>query len=194
MHSFQRLCIYCGSSNHVASSYKVAARALGAMLANQNVGIVYGGGSVGLMNELALGALAEGGEVIGVIPEKLQELELGRTDLSQLIVVPDMHARKKTMADLSDGFIALPGGFGTLEELFEATTWSQLQFHNKPVGILNIDGYFDALLAFVAHCAQEGFIRPMHTQLLNVHTDPEVLIEHMRHARIPELQEWIQDP
>jgi uncharacterized protein (TIGR00730 family) len=164
------------------------------MLANQDVGIVYGGGSVGLMNELAQGALAEGGEVIGVIPEKLQELELAKDDLSQLIVVPDMHARKKTMADLSDGFIALPGGFGTLEELFEATTWSQLQFHNKPVGILNIDGYFDALLAFVAHCSQEGFIRPLHSQLLNVHTDPEALIERMRHARIPELKEWIQDP
>ncbi len=194
MHSFQRLCVFCGSSNHVASSYKTAARSLGAMLAGQRVGIVYGGGSVGLMNELALGALAEGGEVIGVIPEKLLKLELARTDLSDLIVVPDMHVRKKTMADLSDGFIALPGGFGTLEELFEATTWSQLRFHNKPVGILNVDGYFDALLAFVDHCGQEGFIRPLHTRLLNVHTDPEALIERMRHARIPELQEWIQDP
>lgn len=194
MRTFRRLCVYCGSSNHVAPVYKEAARSLGTFLAERNVGIVYGGGSVGLMNELAEGGLSKGGEVIGVIPEKLLELELAHTGLSELIVVPDMHARKKTMAELSDGLLALPGGYGTLEELFEATTWTQLQIHDKPVGILNVLGYFDQLLSFVDHAVQEGFVRPAHQALISVHADPETLLAKMHNTHAPELREWIADP
>ena len=194
MRAFRRLCVYCGSSNHVAPAYKEAARTFGAFLAGQGIGIVYGGGSVGLMNALAEGGLSKGGEVIGVIPEKLLELELAHKGLSELFVVPDMHARKMKMADLADGLVALPGGYGTLEELFEATTWTQLQIHDKPIGILNINGYFDRLLSFVAHAVQEGFVRPAHQSLINVHTDPEALLSNMSRSRTPDLQEWIADP
>ena len=194
MRSFRRLCVFCGSSNHVDARYREAARGLGTLLAQREIGIVYGGGSVGLMNEVAAGALERGGEVIGVIPEKLLELELAREDLTELIVVSDMHTRKKTMADLADGFIALPGGFGTLEELFEATTWSQLRYHDKPVGLLNVDGYFDLLLAFVVHCADEGFIRHAHTSLLQVDPDPNKLLAKIKCAEIPRLEGWIEDP
>ncbi len=194
MHAFRRLCVYCGSSNHVASEYKAAARRLGTFLAERNIEIVYGGGSVGLMNEVAEGGLEAGGHVIGVIPEQLLKLELAHARLSELIVVSDMHARKRTMAELADGFIALPGGYGTLEELFEATTWSQLQIHDKPVGLLNVEGYFDRLLSFVDHAVQEGFVRPAHRPLLSVHTDPETLLVTMRSTHAPNLREWIADP
>ncbi|MCX6896985.1 MAG: TIGR00730 family Rossman fold protein, partial [Verrucomicrobia bacterium] len=137
MRTFRRLCVYCGSSNHVPETYFAAARAVGTLLAERGIGVVYGGGRTGLMGAVATAALAAGGEVIGVIPEKLRALELDHGGLTELRVVDSMHARKLMMAELSDGFMALPGGFGTLEEIFEATTWTQLNYHRKPAGLLN---------------------------------------------------------
>ena len=187
------ICVYCGSSSAVRPAFRGAAREVGRVLARRGLGLVYGGGSVGLMDEVATGALEGGAPVIGVIPEKLLALELGRADLTELRVVPDMHARKKTMADLSDAFVALPGGYGTLEELFEAVTWTQLNYHRKPVGILNVDGYYDALITFLERAAAEGFVRPMHTGLVLVDTDPDRLLDRLAVAVIPTLDQWIDD-
>ncbi len=192
MRSLSRVCVYCGSSDAVSPSYKRAARDLGAYLVREGLGVVYGGGSVGLMNEVADSALAAGGEVIGVIPEKLLALELGRDDLTELRVVQGMHARKLEMATLSDAFVALPGGYGTLEELFEVTTWTQLEYHAKPVGLLNVDGYYDHLLAFIEHAAVEGFIRPIHRDLICVATTPEALLEQLRNKDLPVLDQWLR--
>lgn len=185
--------MYCGSSSAVRAPFRAAAREMGRVLAARGLGLVYGGGSVGLMDEVASGALAGGATVVGVIPEKLLALELGRTDLTELRVVPDMHARKKTMADLSDGFVALPGGYGTLEELFEAVTWTQLNYHHKPIGILNVEGYYDALVDFLARAVAEGFVRPIHAGLVLVDTDPGRLLDRMEGAVIPSLEQWIDD-
>ena len=134
-----------------------------------------------------------GGEVIGVIPEKLQALELGKTDITELIVVPDMHARKKQMADLSDAFIALPGGYGTMEELFEAITWTQLAYHSKPVGLLDVAGYYAPLRAFLAHMVQEGFVRPLHAPLVQSHDDASTLLDALAALKLPSLASWIDD-
>ncbi len=190
---FQRICVYCGSSNGVRPQYKEAAEALGRLIARRGLGLVYGGGSVGLMGRVAAGALAEGGEVIGVIPEKLMGLELGRTDLTELLVVPDMHTRKKKMADLSDAFVALPGGYGTLEELFEAVTWTQLNYHKKPVGLLNVEGYYDALVDFLERAVAENFVRSVHAELVLVDADPDRLLRRMQEVELPDLHSWIDD-
>ncbi len=192
MRRFERICVYCGSSVGARPAYAEAARRLGTLLAERGVGLVYGGGSIGLMNEVADAALARGGEVIGVIPDKLQALELGKVECTELRVVPDMHTRKKVMADLSDGFVALPGGYGTLEELFEAVTWTQLGYHAKPVGLLDVDGYFQHLLDFLAHVRREGFVRPEHPRL-EVSNDPEALLEALANAEWPTLESWIDD-
>lgn len=193
MATFQRVCVYCGSSRGSDPAYTLAARALGTHLATSGIELVYGGGSVGLMNEVAEGALRAGGRVIGVIPEKLMALELGRRDLTELILVPDMHTRKKTMADRSDAFIALPGGYGTLEELFEAVTWTQLNYHRKPVGLLNVSGYYDALVAFLARAVADGFVRSLHAGLIVVDDDVDRLLDRMAGADLPELSRWIDD-
>jgi uncharacterized protein (TIGR00730 family) len=190
---FRRVCVYCGSSTQVRPVFLQAARSFGANLARRGVVVVYGGGNVGLMGEVAQGALEAGGQVIGVIPEKLRALELARGDLTELHVVPDMHARKKLMADLSDAFVALPGGYGTLEELFEAITWTQLSYHTKPVGILDVDGYYQALIAFIARAQQEGFVRPAHRALVQVADDPDVLLGKLETVRLPQLEQWIDD-
>lgn len=190
---FRRVCVYCGSSNHVKPVFKEAAEELGGIVARRGWGLVYGGGSVGLMDRVAEGALRAGGEVIGVIPEKLMGLELGRTDLTELRVVPDMHTRKKTMADLSDAFVALPGGYGTLEELFEAVTWTQLNYHAKPVGLLNVDGFYDALVDFLERAVAERFVRSIHADLVLVDADPHRLLTRMTEARLPQLHQWIDD-
>jgi len=194
MRTFRRICVYCGSSNDVAQPYFEAATAVGQMLAERGIGLVFGGGRVGLMGAVADAALAAGGEVLGVIPHKLQSLELGHSDCTELFIVDSMHARKMMMAQLSDGFMALPGGFGTLEELFEVTTWTQLNYHKKPVGVLNVGGYYDALLAFVAHAAGEGFIRPLHKHLIASADTPEGLLEALGEADIPDLARWIERP
>ena len=146
------------------------------------------------MGIVADAALAAGGEVLGVIPDKLQALELGHDGLTELFVVDSMHARKMLMAQLSDGFVALPGGFGTIEEIIEVTTWSQLNYHRKPVGLLNVDGYYDHLLAWIRGAVTEGFIHEPHRNLLQAATTPEDLLELLATAKIPELTEWLVEP
>lgn len=194
MRNFRRICVFCGSSEGRDPMYLQAAGELGAFLARRRIGVVYGGGKVGLMGAVADGALAEGGEVIGVIPEKLKSLEVGHDGLSELFVVDSMHARKAMMAHLSDAFIALPGGWGTLEEVFEVTTWTQLNYHRKPVGLLNIAGYFDHLRNFIRHACDSGFIRPVHSNLMQVAATPDELLEALAGAEIPEIGKWIKKP
>ncbi len=162
----KRLCVFAGSNAGVRAEYAVAARALARECAARSLGIVYGGGSVGLMGVLADTALAEGAEVIGVIPGPLATKELAHAGLSELRVVASMHERKATMNALADGFIALPGGLGTFEETLEVLTWAQLGIHAKPVGVLNVEGYYDGLLRWLAHAAAEGFVRREHLGLL----------------------------
>jgi uncharacterized protein (TIGR00730 family) len=191
---FRRICVYCGSSDGSRPEYAESARALGAFLARRGIGLVYGGGRVGLMGAMADGALAAGGEVLGVIPEKLRAREVAHQGLTELFVVDSMHARKTMMAYLSDAFIAMPGGWGTLEETFEVTTWAQLNYHLKPVGLLNVCGYYDRLLHFFEHAVAEGFIRPMLRGLIVSATEPEVLLDLLAHAEIPELGRWIDKP
>ncbi len=184
--TFRRICIYCGSAPGRDPRFVEVARAVGDGLARRGIGIVYGGGKVGLMGAVADAALAAGGQVFGVIPQKLRDVEVGHDGLTELFVVDSMHARKMMMAQLSDAFIALPGGFGTLEELFEATTWSQLGYHSKPVGLLNAAGYYDHLLAFLDHGADQGFIRPLHRPLLQSAPDLEGLLDALARAEIPQ--------
>ena len=186
--SFRRVAVFCGSSGGTGDQYLAAAREAGRTLAAAGIEIVFGGGRVGLMGAVADAALAAGGRVIGVIPEKLMALEVGHTGLSELHLVPDMHTRKELMARLSDAFIALPGGFGTLDEVFEAATWTQLNYHLKPVGLLNVDGYYDRLIEFVTHAGQEGFIRPQHHSLLQVDTTIPGLLDRLARCEIAPLR------
>jgi uncharacterized protein (TIGR00730 family) len=173
----RRICVFCGSSKGTRPSYAEAARKVGGLLGKWGVGIVYGGGQIGMMGILADAALEAGGEVIGVIPRFLIDRELGHSGVTELRVVETMHERKALMADLSQAFIALPGGFGTLEELCEMLTWSQLGLHNNPCGVLNIDGFFDPLLSFLDHAVEEGFLAPPHRDLLIESRDPELLMD-----------------
>ncbi|WP_080905316.1 TIGR00730 family Rossman fold protein [Parabacteroides sp. Marseille-P3160] len=176
----KRITVYCGSSTGSDPEYKKQAYALGQLLAEQKIGLVYGGGKVGLMGELANGALDAKGEVIGVIPAFLEEKELAHPDASEMIVTQTMHERKEKMCSLGDGFIALPGGFGTLEELFETVTWAQLGLHRKPIGLLNTGGYFDALLRFIDETIEKKFIKPEYRSLLLVGEQPSDLLGQMR--------------
>ena len=162
----KRLCVFCGSSAGVRPGYADSARALATELVRRGIGLVYGGGSVGLMGAVADAVLDGGGEVIGVIPGPLASRELAHPNLTELRVVGSMHERKATMAALADGFVALPGGLGTLEETLEILTWSQLGIHRKPVGVLNVEGYYDGLLRFLAHAVREGFVREEHVALV----------------------------
>jgi len=162
----KKICVYCGSSKFADEKYYELAYSVGQQLAQNGIGVVYGGGNVGLMGNVANGALDAGGEVLGVIPHYLKELELAHEGLTQLYITQSMHERKALMAHLSDGFIALPGGYGTLEELAEVTTWSQLNYHHKPVGLLNAFGFYDHLLQWIEHAHQEKFIRGKHRQLI----------------------------
>ena len=172
-----RLCVFCGSQLGTDPRYQEAAIALGALMAQRGYGLVYGGGRVGLMGIIADAVLRHGGEVIGVIPERMQTRELAHHGVTQLQVVPTMHARKARMAELAQGFIAMPGGYGTFDELFEIITWAQLRLHNKPIGLLNVAGYFDALLACITHAIQEGFIKTEHQQLAVSATAPIDLLD-----------------
>jgi len=190
--SFERICVYCGSNPGKRPEFAEAAQNLGVYLAEQGITIVYGGGDVGLMGILANSALAAGGKVIGVIPEKLKSLEVGHTGLTELYVVDDMHTRKAKMAELSDAFIAMPGGFGTLEETFEVTTWSQLNYHFKPIGLLNVAAYYDHLIAFVNHSISEGFVREVHAGLLKYSDSPSELVELLSETKIPKIEDWIE--
>jgi len=162
----RRLAVYCGSASPPDPRYLSLAREVGAVLAQRGIGVVYGGGKVGLMGALADGALAAGGEVIGVIPDALVGRELAHAGLTELHVVNTMHQRKKAFTDLSDGFVTLPGGVGTMDELWEAVSWAQLGYHDKPVGLLNAFGYYDGLIAFNRHMMATGFVRPAHANIL----------------------------
>ena len=190
----KRVCVYCGSSSGANPIHREAAEQLGALLAARGIGLVYGGGNVGLMGILADAALRAGGEVIGVIPAALMDKELGHTGVTKLHVTASMHERKQLMADLSDGFISLPGGIGTLEELFETFTWLQLGFHDKPVGLLNVDGFHDHLLTFLRHVAGEKFLRAEHLDSLLVESDGSALLERMARFRAPVLAKWEAHP
>ena len=171
------ICVYCGSSPGRQPEYVQAAQALGAEIGRRGIRLVYGGARVGLMGEVARAALAAGGKVIGVMPQALVDQEIACVSDIELRVVKDMHERKAAMADLSDGFIAMPGGFGTFEEFFEVLTWQQLGIHSKPCGLLNIQGYYDGLLSFINHAVEEMFIHHINKDLILVSKDPAQLIE-----------------
>ncbi len=170
------ICVYCGSRHGARPSYTAAARALGAAIGARGWQLVYGGGKVGLMGEVADATLAAGGRVVGIIPESLQQREVGHLGLSELHVVPTMHLRKQMMAERADLFIALPGGIGTLEELYEVWTWRQLGYHCHPIGLLNTEGYYDELLRFMGRSVTEGFLSDEQHRALQVGTDAEALL------------------
>jgi len=171
------VCVYCGSSSGDRAEYAEAARKLGALLARRGIRLVFGGGSVGLMGVLADAVLKGGGEVIGVIPHRLRTAELAHEGVTEMIAVDSMHARKQRMVELADAFIALPGGIGTMDELFETWTWLQLGIHAKPVGLLNVASYYDSLIEFLRQMADRGFIRASHLDWLQVDRDAERLLE-----------------
>jgi uncharacterized protein (TIGR00730 family) len=186
-----RICVFCGSSPGRSSDFTAMARRLGALLAERGIGLVYGGGNVGLMGVVADAVLERNGEVIGVIPRALVDRELAHASLSQLVVVDTMHERKQKMHDLSDGFIALPGGFGTLDELFEALTWGQLGMHAKPCGLLDVGDFWAPLRAFIERQVQEEFVRPHHAMMLLHNNSPEGLLDAFARYRAPDVQKWI---
>ena len=174
------IAVYCGASDGARPVYAEAARTLARALVEHNIALVYGGGKVGLMGVIADEVLRLGGEATGVIPRALVEREVGHAGLTRLFVVKDMHERKAMMAELSDGFIAMAGGMGTLEELFEMVTWAQLGIHAKPIGLLNTEGFYDGLMGFVRHQQEEGFVRPAHAALMNIDADAEALVKRLR--------------
>lgn len=186
----KRLCIYCGSSAGKNKDYGEAAGELAAVLVQNDIGLVYGGSSRGMMGIMADAVLAGGGTVAGVIPKSLLDKEVAHDGLTERHVVDSMHARKSMMAVLSDGFIAMPGGFGTLEEFIEILTWAQLQFHDKPCGLLNVNGYFNHLLSFLDHAESEGFLRPSHRAMVLVSRRPADLIRRFESYIPPTVQKW----
>lgn len=190
----ESICVYCGSSSRAGEPFFEAARRTGRLIAQRGSRLVYGGAHVGLMGALADAALEAGGRVCGVIPRTLVEKEVAHTHLTEQHVVESMHDRKALMSDLADAFIALPGGFGTLDELFEILTWAQLRFHSKPVGLLNTDGYFDGLLAFCDRAVAEGFVHPAHREMIRVSHDPEVLLEALERHVPPDAGKWWTRP
>ena len=185
------LCVFCGSNPGASPAYAEAAARLGRTVAERGMTLVYGGGRVGLMGVVADAALAAGGKVTGVIPEALATLELAHDGLTELQVVGSMHERKARMSELSDGFLALPGGIGTLEEWFEVWTWSQLGFHAKPCGLLNVAGYYDHLLAFLGHVTAERFLSEPHRSMAIVGDDPELLLDRLATWRPSRARKWI---
>jgi len=174
-----RLAVYCGSATPADPRFLELARTTGAVLARRGIGVVYGGGRLGLMGALADGALSAGGEVIGVIPEALAGAEVANHDCTELAIVATMHERKKAFTDLSDGFLTLPGGVGTMDELWEAVSWAQLGYHAKPVGLLNAFGFYDGLVEFYRHMGATGFVRPVHQGILVVAEELEELIDRL---------------
>ena len=192
--TIKRICVFCGSNHGARSAYTDAAQQLGKALVSQGMGLVYGGGSIGLMMVVADAVLKEKGEVIGVIPHALSSKEFAHDGLTELHLVSSMHERKAMMAELSDAFIAMPGGFGTLDEFFEIITWAQLGLHTKPIGLLNVGGYFDLLLEFVDYMLQERFISAEHRQLIITSRNPEellsALIRYKPSQQIPKVIDW----
>ncbi|MBM3985353.1 MAG: TIGR00730 family Rossman fold protein [Planctomycetes bacterium] len=192
MPNVSRVCVFCGSSPGTDFIYRGAAQAFGKALVRRGKGLVYGGGSVGLMGVIADTVLAAGGEAVGVIPEALAAKEIRHDGLTTLHVVPNMHARKAKMAELSDAFVALPGGYGTLEELFEVVTWAQLGLHEKPIALLNVGGYFDGLLGCIDSAVAEGFIRPEHRRLLMAGVEPDALLDALERYEAVAQPKWIK--
>lgn len=187
----KRVCVFCGSRNGTRDQYVAAARRTGEALARRGIGLVYGGGGIGLMGVLADAAVSAGGDVIGVIPEALMAREVAHRGLPDLRVVASMHERKALMAELADAFVALPGGFGTLEEFCEALTWAQLGIHRKPCGLLNVEGFFDPLLSLFDHAVRERFVSPDHRSLVVVEEDPERLLDALSRWEPPALERWM---
>jgi uncharacterized protein (TIGR00730 family) len=187
----RRICVFCGSSLGARPSYAEAAVSLGRYLAAHRIGLVYGGGKLGLMGALADSALAAGGEVIGIMPRALVEKEISHQGLTELRVVESMHERKAQMADLADAFITLPGGYGTFEEFCEVLTWTQLGLQRKPCGILNVDGYYDQLLALFDHAVAEKFLKPANRQIVLADTEPEILVRRLLEYQAPVVEKWI---
>ena len=187
-----RICVFCGSSCGARPAYEAAAKKLGELLATRGIGVVFGGGCIGLMGAVADAALVHGGEVIGVIPGGLEQREIGHRGVTELHVVETMHERKALMADLSDAFIALPGGYGTLEEFAEVVTWSQLGIQAKPCALLNVEGYWDGLLAFVDHAVSENFVRPENRGLILVASTPQDVLQKIMSWKPPaHLEKWL---
>jgi uncharacterized protein (TIGR00730 family) len=187
----KRICVFCGSNAGAQPEYANAARALAATLVHEGLELVYGGGRVGLMGVIADEVLRLGGQVIGVIPRKLWEREVGHTSLTDLRVVETMHERKALMAELSDGFIALPGGLGTIEEIFEIWTWAQLGIHHKPIGFLNVLDYYTPLMTFLDHAQSEKLIRPQHRGIAIVDRDAAAMLQRFRVFTTPNVEKWM---
>lgn len=187
------VCVFCGASIGTHPAYREAAVALGQAIARRGLTLVYGGSSVGLMGAVADAAMAAGGEVIGVMPQSLIDAEIGHKGLPRLEVVDGMHARKARMAELSDAFIALPGGLGTLEELFEVWTWGQLGYHAKPLGLLDVNGFYEKLGGFLDHIVEEGFVRPQHRAMLLLGKQPDELLNAMEEFVPPVLPKWVDN-
>ena len=187
----KRVCVYCGSSDGKKPEYKEAARTLGRAMLDKGIGLVYGGAQIGIMGEIADTVMEGGGEVIGIMPKSLADREIFHTGLTRLEIVDSMHERKAMMADLSDGFIALPGGLGTIEEIFEVLTWAQLGFHQKPCALLNALGYYDNLSAFLNHTVIEGFVNTASRSMLITESDPVTLLERFEEYEAPVVNKWI---
>jgi hypothetical protein len=184
------ICIFCGSSTGKNSTYIGAAARLGKLLAERNLILIYGGGNIGLMGEIARSVLDHNGRAVGVIPRFLLEKELGYLDLTELRIVESMHERKAAMAELADAFIAMPGGYGTLEETVEVLTWTQLGLHHKPVGLLNIDGYYEYLNRFFGHMVAEGFLLREYQDMLLIEKDPAALLDRLLTFELPQIDKW----
>jgi uncharacterized protein (TIGR00730 family) len=185
MHELKTICVFCGGNAGGKPIYAEMAVAMGKELAAHAMGLVYGGGSIGLMGKVARAALEHGCTVVGIIPEILTTKELMGHPIGELMVVTTMHERKAKMAAMSDAFIALPGGFGTLDELFEVITWGQIGLHAKPIGLLNVGGFFNPLIRYVDHCVDEGFVRPQHKQLFLVDDEPARLLDRLMAHQLP---------
>lgn len=187
----KKICVYCGSSPGKSPEYMEAARILGAELVKRGITLVYGGASVGIMGEIADTVLSHGGEVIGIMPQALADKEISHNGLTDLRVVSSMHERKAMMEDISDGFIALPGGMGTMEELFEVLTWSQLGYHQKPCAFLNIKGYYDSITQFLNHAVEEQFVKPIHREMVLIEDNSARLLDLMATYKSPKVDKWI---
>ncbi|PCI48262.1 MAG: TIGR00730 family Rossman fold protein [Alphaproteobacteria bacterium] len=187
----KKICVYCGSSPGKSPEYIEAARVLGRELVKRDITLVYGGASVGIMGEIADTVLSAGGEVVGIMPQALVDKEISHSGLTDLRVVGSMHERKAMMEDISDGFIALPGGMGTIEELFEVLTWSQLGYHRKPCALLNIKGYYDSITQFLNHAVEEQFVKPIHREMILIEHKPDRLLDLMAAYKPPAVDKWI---
>ncbi|MGJ0486489.1 MAG: TIGR00730 family Rossman fold protein [Methylomicrobium sp.] len=192
MKQLKNICVYCGSSPGNREAYTEKARALAETLVNRGIGLVYGGASIGLMGAVADHVLRLGGRAVGVIPEALMRKEVAHYQLTEMHITHSMHERKMRMAELSDGFIALPGGLGTLEELFEIWTWAQLGFHQKPCGLLNVEGYYNPLIEFLDHAVTEQFVKDSHRAMLIMESEPEKLLDRFADYRAPAVKIWVE--